>query len=124
MLIKYLLDYPKLDSINGCGLRWEAGQIRNVSPEMAERLLVYTDTWAKADEATDAPTNADEATLTPIEKPMEEPIPVIDFLAMDKKALIEFAQTKYNEKMDKRWSETTIRHHVIGLFSQHEMDAG
>ena len=41
---------------------------------------------------------------------------------MDKKALINFAETKYNEKLDKRLAEDTIRHRVIALFGQHELD--
>ena len=62
--------------------------------------------------------------MTETTKPTEEPLPVIDFHAMDKDALIEFASTKYNEKLDKRQSAETLRHKVIALFGQHEMDNG
>ncbi|HEU4854403.1 MAG TPA: hypothetical protein VFS89_03845 [Nitrosospira sp.] len=121
MLIKYLPTYRKLDSINGVGLWWEPGQVRNVSPEMAEKLLPYTDTWAKTDE--NAPVLASEAIpLKQAEKPVEEPLPVIDFHGMNKKALIEFAETKYNERLDKRQNEESIRHKVIALFSKNEME--
>lgn len=122
MHIKYLLDYTKQDSINGCGIRWEPGQTLNVSPELAARLLVYTDTWAKADEATVEPEDAAEVALQQAEKPVEEPLPFIDFHAMDKKALVEFAETKYNERMDKRQSEETIRSKVIAIVAKHELD--
>ena len=39
---------------------------------------------------------------------------------MSKKALLEFAERKYNERLDKRQSEETVRHKVIALFSKHE----
>ena len=55
------------------------------------------------------------------EKPVEEPLPVVDFHAMNKKSLIDFAQTKYNEKIDKRLSEEVVRHKVISLFTKNEM---
>lgn len=120
MLIKYLPDYRKLDSIHGVGLWWEPGQVRNVSPEMAERLCAHSDTWAKAEEAPVGAENAQEIPLKQDEKPVEEPIPVIDFHAMDKNALIEFAETKYNERISKRLGENTIRHKVIALFTKNE----
>ena len=123
MNIKYLLDYPKLDSIAGVGLRWEPGQVRNVSPEMAERLTCYTDTWAAVKESTVEPADAEEVALKEEEKIAEEPLPFIDFHSMDKAALIEFASSKYNEKFDKRQNEETIRHKVIALVAKHEMDS-
>jgi len=72
----------------------------------------------------DADDSDNEIGLTTDTEPTEEPLPVIDFHAMDKDALIEFASTKYNEKLDKRNSEETLRHKVIALFGQHEMDNG
>ena len=121
MLIKYKLDYRKQDSIHGIGLWWEPGQVRNVSPEAAEKLLVYTDTWERAEEAAVEPVDAEEMALKQDEKPVEEPLPVVDFHAMNKKSLIDFAQTKYNEKIDKRLSEEVVRHKVISLFTKNEM---
>lgn len=121
MQVKYLLNYRKLDSIAGVGLWWEPGQVRNVSPEMAERLLGYSDTWAKVDSAAVEPVDVEEIALKQDENPVEEPLPVVDFHAMNKKALIEFAETKYNEKIDKRLAEESIRHKVIALFGKHEM---
>lgn len=121
MHIKYLPDYPKQDSIAGVGLMWAPGQVRNVSPEMAEKLLVYTDTWAKAEESIVEPASAEEVALSADKKPDEEPLPFIDFHAMNKQSLIEFAETKYNEKIDKRLGEGAIRHKVIALFTKNEM---
>jgi hypothetical protein len=124
MQIKYLLDYRKQDSITGVGLWWEPGQVRNVSPEMAERLLGYSDTWGKAEEVAAEPANAEEIALKQEEKPVEEPLPVVDFHAMDKKALLNWAETKYNEKIDKRLAEETIRHKVISMFGKYAMEQG
>jgi len=118
MLIKYLLNYPKTDSITGVGLLWEPGQTRNVSPEVAEKLAVYTDTWAKTPD--EEAVSTESVGLKPEEKPVEEPLPVIDFHGMNKQALLEFAETNYNERLDKRQSEETIRHKVIALFGKHE----
>ena len=117
--VKYIATGIKIDSINGVGLRWEPDQVRNVSAEVAERLLVYSDTWMRIhDETLD---NVVPIGLALAEKPVEEPLPVIDFHSMSKKALLEFAERKYNERLDRRQNEGTIRHKVIALFSKNEM---
>ena len=117
--VKYIATGIKIDSINGVGLRWEPDQVRNVSAEVAERLLVYSDTWMRIhDETLD---NVVPIGLAQAEKPVEEPLPVIDFHSMSKKALLEFAERKYNERLDRRQNEGTIRHKVIALFSKNEM---
>jgi hypothetical protein len=117
--VKYVGASVKTDSISGIGLRWEPGQVRNVTPEVAERLLMYTDTWIR-EQIGKAP-DIEPVGLAEAEKPIEEPLPVIDFHAMDKKALVDFAEDKYNERLDKRLSEETLRHKVISLFTQHEI---
>ncbi|SHL42736.1 hypothetical protein SAMN05216428_102372 [Nitrosospira sp. Nsp11] len=123
--VKYTAAGIKTDSIRGVGLRWEPGQVRNVTAEVAERLLVYTDTWAEVKESPVGAENApsDEIGLVQDEKPAEEPLPVVNFHAMDKKALLEFAETKYGEKFDKRKSEIDLRHRVIDLAAKHAMEA-
>jgi hypothetical protein len=117
--VKYIGSSVKTDSISGIGLRWEPGQVRNVTAEVAERLLAFTDTWVR-EQAGKAP-DIEPVGLAEAEKPVEEPLPVIDFHAMDKTALVEFAEDKYNERLDKRLSEETIRHKVITLFTKNEM---
>ena len=117
--VKYIATGIKIDSINGVGLRWEPGQVRNVSAEVAERLFVYSDTWMRVHDET--PDNVVPIGLAQAEKPVEEPLPVIDFHSMSKKALLEFAERKYNERLDRRQNEGTIRHKVIALFSKNEM---
>ncbi len=118
--VKYIGTCIKTDSINGVGLRWEPGHVRNVTAEVAERLLAFSDTWEQG--AGEEVANVEPIGLAQAEKPVDEPLPVIDFHSMDKKALIEFAETKYNERLDKRQSEDTVRHKVIDLVSKHEMD--
>jgi len=117
--VKYIAAGIKIDSINGVGLRWEPSQVRNVSSEVAERLLVYSDTWVQVQD--DEFGNVEPLRLAETEKPVEEPLPVIDFHSMGKKALLEFAERKYNERLDGRQNEETVRHKVIALFSEHEM---
>src|SRR5688500_20403915 len=117
MLIKYLLNYPKTDSITGVGLLWEPGQTRNVSPEVAEKLAVYTDTWAKTPD--EEAVSTESVGLKPEEKPVEEPLPVIDFHGMNKHALLEFAESNYNERLDKPQSQDNSKQNVIGLLSKY-----
>lgn len=117
--VKYIAQGVKVDSIRGVGLRWEPEQVRSVTAEVAERLTVYSDTWIAVEEES---LDAEPVALTEEAKPAEEPLPVIDFHAMDKKALLEFAETKYGEKFDKRKNEADLRHRLIALVAQREMD--
>jgi hypothetical protein len=135
MRVKYIGKNVKTDSITGVGLIWEPGQVRDVTSTVAEHLLSYTDTWVKAEDEIHKHEN--EA-LGPVhveagrkEEPVdfmekdtrtEEPLPVINFHAMDKDALIKFAADKYNEKFDKRQSESVIRERVTKLHTKHEME--
>jgi hypothetical protein len=126
--VKYIGKTVKIDSIGGIGLRWEPGQVRNVTAEVAERLLTFSDTWSEADKA-DKPTDNGNSNgpdtaigLLPQETPVEEPLPVVDFHSMDKDALVEYAQRNYSQKLDKRQSKEALRQKVIALFSQHELD--
>ena len=121
MQVQYIGKCNKHDSIRGVGLHWEPGQVRSVTAEVAERLMHYTDTWIKVD----AEERKDEQPigLGKEEKPVEEPLPVIDFHAMDKAALVQFAEREYNERLDKRLSETVLRHKVVALFGKRQAEA-
>lgn len=121
MHIRYKLNYTKQD--RHTKLTWQPGDVKNLEPALAEKLLSYADTWERADEPASASVS-EEIGLPTGEKPVEEPLPVIDFHAMDKGAMLEFAEKRYNERIDKRLSEESIRHKVIALFTQHEMDQG
>lgn len=61
--------------------------------------------------------------LTPEDKAVEEPLPVVDVHGMTEKEMIDYAQTKYNEKLDKRQSKETNRHKLIAMIARHEMDS-
>lgn len=117
--IKYIATTTKTDSIRGVGLRWTPGQIRAVTAQVAERLIVHPDTWIVVEGECGEPIE-----LATDEKPVEEPLPVIDFHGMNKDALVEFADREYNEKIDKRLSESNIRHKVIALFGQKQAELG
>jgi hypothetical protein len=122
--VKYIGTCVKTDSINGVRLKWEPGQVRNVTAGVAERLLAYSDTWVteQAVEGGEANEPGDDPIgLAQEEKPVEEPLPVIDFHAMDKKAMVEYAERNYNERLDKRQSEDVIRHKLIDLFTSHHL---
>lgn len=117
--VKYIAAGIKTDSIRGVGLRWEPGQVRTVTAEVAELLLFYTDTWEKV--------QGEDAGTQPIglmkdENPTEEPLPVVDFHALTKDQMVEYAARNYNEKLDKRQSVDTLRIKLVGLFTQHHMD--
>lgn len=121
--VKYIGTCVKTDSIKGIGLKWKPGQIRTVTAELAERLLAYSDTWV-AEQAVDGKANEpadDPIGLAQEEKPVEEPLPVVDFHAMDKKTMVEYAERNYNERLDKRLSEGVIRHKLIDLFTSHHL---
>lgn len=120
MQIQYIGKCNKHDSIRGVGLHWEPGQVRHVTAEVAERLLHYKDTWAKVD--VEEPTNEQPIGLEKEEKPAEEPLPVIDFHGMNKDALVQFAEREYNEKLDKRQSESTLRHKVIAMVGKRQAE--
>lgn len=120
--VKYIGTCIKTDSINGVGLRWEPGQARNVTAEIAERLLMFSDTWTQEEEQASQDHKADEPIgLAQEETPVEEPLPVVDFHAMDKQAMVEYAERNYNERLDKRQNEDVIRHKLIDLFAMHHL---
>ncbi|MEO9231624.1 MAG: hypothetical protein ABI216_22100 [Devosia sp.] len=119
MQIKYIAKCHKTDSITGVGLSWAPGQTREVTPEVAEKLLHHTDTWIKGD---DRPSDEPPISLREVEKQDDEPLPVVDFHAMSKDALIEYAQTQFNQKYPKNWGEEVIRERVIKRHSELAMD--
>lgn len=118
--VKYIGTTSKTDSIDGIGLYWEPGQTRSVSAEVAERLLAYPDAWTRV--ASPAPASSEPVHLARPVKEAEEPLPAIDFHAMDKEAMIDYAERHYGERLGRRLSEGNIRHRLIGLFTQREME--
>ena len=119
MQIRYKLNHPKQDKHTQ--IVWQPGGVKNVTAQVAEILLRHPDVWEKA--SGDSP-ETEEIGLPVQLEPTEEPLPVIDFHGMDKATLIDFAEKKYNERLDKRLAETTIRHKVIALFGKHQAELG
>lgn len=120
MQIKYIGKCDKHDSVLGVGLHWTPGQVRNVTAEVAERLLHFSDTWKKVESTVDV--DVEEIGLSTASTPTEEPLPVIDFHAMDKASLVQFAEREYNVRLDKRLSDESLRHKVIALFGKHQAE--
>lgn len=126
--VKYIGRRPEWhDRLYGTGLYFNEGQVRNLPPEIARRLLRHADLFEKAE----APIVQDEPT-------QEEPAPLDDDTAklleqgkqakedehavqtqlqdlydqieqMGKDSLVEFASTKYRQQLNKRDSVATLR---------------
>lgn len=135
MQVKYIGDHVKTDSITGVGLRWEPGQQRDVTSTVAAHLLAYPDTWVKGDEESDKHISESQKETRveagdkpePIDfleedKRAEEPVAVVNFHAMNKDALIKYADDQWNEKFDKRMSENTIRERVTKRHTAEQME--
>lgn len=120
MQVKYIGTCNKHDSIRGVGLHWTPGQVRSVTPEVAERLLHHTDTWQ---EVGSNDTDSQPIGLAQEEKPAEEPLPVVDFHSMDKKSMIEYAEKNYNQRISNKLTENNVRHKLVAMFTQHESEA-
>ena len=118
--VQYIGITTKTDSIDGINLHWQPGQTRSVSAEVAERLLAYPDTWKLAPGP--ALAGPEPVHLAPPVREAEEPLPAVDFHAMDKDAMIRYAEQHYGERLSRRLSEKNIRHRLIGLFTQREME--
>ena len=117
--VQYLGTCSKQDSIRGIGLHWEPGQTRHVTAGVAERLLRFSDTWKSIEQETDG---NDPIDLIEDEKPCEEPLPVVDFHAMSKDEMVDYAAKQYGEKLDKRQTVDTLRIKLVGLFGKYELD--
>lgn len=134
MQVKYIGDHVKKDSIPGVGLVWEPGQQREVTSTVAAHLLAYTDTWIKGDEEdskqvdpqwlqkTEAGVKEEPIDFMEKDKRADEPVPVVNFHAMDKAALKKYAKDQWNESFDGRMSESVIRERVIKRQTAEEMD--
>jgi hypothetical protein len=135
MKVKYIGTNVKTDSITGVGLVWEPGQVRDVTSTVAEHLLAYSDTWVKDESEihkhkfealgpvhAEAGRKEEPVDFLEKEKLPEEPLPVVDFHAMNKEALTDFALKQWNEKFDKRMKEDVIRERIIKKWTAEEME--
>ena len=129
MKVKYIGTCIKTDSIAGAGLRWEPNQVRDVSPELAEKLLSFTDTWQQTgpvgkeqrglEHVDDDPENplTQPVGLLEEEKQTEVALPLVDYHAMDKKTMAEYAQDNHGVKLDPKSTAADMRQELIGLDS-------
>lgn len=120
MQVKYIGDHVKTDSIARLGLTWEPGQTRSVSSTVAELLLRHPDTWIRLIE--EKPGMDEEIDFQPEEAKQDEPMAVVDFYAMNKEQLIQFAEQHQLGKIDKRWGEPLTREHVTRAWTEHQMN--
>jgi hypothetical protein len=121
MLVKYKLNYAKKDRHSN--ISWQPGDVKNLAPELAAKLLTFSDTWEKGEEdGTGLGAQQKEIKAPKRVKPDEEPLPVVNFHAMDAAKLREFAEKNYNQKFDKKISEPDLRFKVIALFTKHQAE--
>ena len=134
MKIRYIGDHIKQDSIEGAGLVWEPGQVRDVTSTLAAHYLAYTDTWAKAKEEgdkqpdpqwlqkTEAGVKEEPIDFLEKDKRQDEPVPVVDFHGMNKDQMMKFADERMTVKMDKRWSADKMREQITHAWAEQHME--
>jgi hypothetical protein len=134
MQVKYIGDHVKQDSIEGCNLVWEPGQVRDVTSTLAAHLLQFTDTWESADGdakpeqpdpqwllKTEAGVKEEPIDFLEKDRRPDEPTPVVNFHDMDLKQLRKFAQDHMTTQPDKRWNLEKTREQMIHEWAkQHE----
>src|SRR5687768_15349982 len=135
MQVKYIGNHIKQDSITGCGLVWEPGQVRDLTSTLASHLLQFPDTWVPADgdakpegpdpqwlQKTEAGVKEEPIDFLEKDKRPDEPVPMINFHAMDKDALLKFSEEHPDLKVDKRWNVQKMREHITHMWSAKHME--
>jgi hypothetical protein len=117
--VKYIAKTHKTDSITGVGLHWHPGQVRDVTSTVAAHLLPFTDTWEHVEGESEGTEPID---LQEKEKPVEEPLPVMDFHSMTKEQIVKYVLDNFNQKLDKRQTSAQLKERAIHLYTQHAMD--
>lgn len=104
------------DGAYGSGIWWNHGETVMVPDEFAAKQLRHPDVWVlgKAEEATDAPQAAKEATDDHAEVDQIR----MEIATMDKDALESFAKTRYQIDIDKRHTVEALRQEVTGLIDR------
>lgn len=118
--VKFIAPTGKTDSVAGVGLPWTPGQVRNVTREVADRLLIYSDTWQEAEDKgvpDDTDANAPVG-LAETARPVEEPLIDADFHSMTKDQMEEYAMRYHGVKIDKRKTSAEIRQQMYDLQSK------
>lgn len=128
-------DAPFIDRIYRSGLTFTNGQSRDVPSPLAERFLRHTDVFkisATQTPLVNEPENSSDDTSAILEaqksiedakrKLDEARFTLMDQLdSMDKKALIDFADIHYKQKLHANMSDANIRERVKGFVDQYGM---
>lgn len=122
--VKYIAPTAKTDSIAGVGLRWEPGQTRNVSNEMAERLLVFPDTWEMAEEHDDKSAQDAPIGLGQVEKPVDEPLVIANLHGMTKDQMRAYSEQTFGVKLDRHMTAEDMRIRLHELQSERNLRGG
>jgi hypothetical protein len=135
MQVKYIGNHIKQDSIEGCKLVWEPGQVRDVTSTLASHLLQYTDTWVSADgdakpegpdpqwlQKTEAGVKEEPIGFLEKDKRPDEPVPVVNFHSMSRDEMLKFADDHLTVKMDKRWTKEKLREQITHAWAEQHMD--
>jgi hypothetical protein len=101
------------DGAYGTRIQWARGESKMVPADKARQMLKHHDVYCPGD--TGAPTPA-----LPAEKDSEEDVQDLrDSIAnMSKESVIQYAQTNFNIKMDKRQSVESLRTAATQLIDQ------
>ena len=120
----------KVDSI--VGLSWREGEIKDVTPQLAEKLLPYSDTWVEVKGDTREPTDKRLKANKPVEVPKENLIdlpprpqvdrslPVINYGIMDKDAVVAHIRLHYNEDLNVNKPLQEIRQDALAVQTRME----
>lgn len=123
--IKYIAPSAKTDSIAGVGLSWEPGQERNVSNEVAEKLLAFPDTWEMAEEDDKSASEPDAPIgLGQVERRLDEPLVIANLHGMTKDEMSEYAEQHFGVKLDRHMKAEDMRIRLHELQSERNMRGG
>ncbi|WP_287919789.1 hypothetical protein [Comamonas sp.] len=136
-------DDPFKDRIYRSGLTFTPGQTREVPVTLAERFLRHKDVFQRADTAKAAPAKAVKATPAVAQKPVDDTTELLDqakkdqdqqreldegrfaligqIEAMDRKAVIEWAQDHYKQKIPGNVSVAAARDMAKAFIDQYGM---
>ena len=136
-------DDPFKDRIYRSGLTFTPGQTREVPVTLAERFLRHKDVFQRADVAKVAPAKAAKAAPDVVHKPVDDTTELLDqaqkeqdqqrdldagrfalidqIEAMDRKAVIEWAQDHYKQKIPGNVSVAAARDMAKGFIDQYGM---
>lgn len=105
------------DTVYRSGLTFAKDQVRSVPPDIAKKLLRHSDLFCKAEVAPEQDDTAEQLEQGDDQAKKEEQrrrdFDVIDQVnQMDKQALVEFAEQRFQLKLDKRMSVANMRREV------------